>query len=354
MLILLGLLMPLSDARMSGDASDEPARPVYLCDRTSSALRIDGRLDEPDWIAAPWSDPFVDIRGTAGPIPPLRTRMKMLWDDQALYVAAELQEPQLWATLTERDAVIYQENDFELFLDPDGDTHRYAELEINALGTVWDLLLERPYRDGGPALSGWDIAGLCAAVHLDGTLNDPSDTDRGWQVEIALPWSALEGIAPGGGPPREGAVWRANFSRVAWRREVVGGTYVKAIDPATGRTFPEDNWVWSPQRAVNMHEPEYWGRVLFRGVAAGSPPLVPALDPEGPSRWLLRRVYYAQREHQRREGRYTDDPARLGLTAGETERLTLVVVGATWTASVPAATGGGTWYIREDGRIWRP
>ena len=60
--------------------------------------------------------------------------------------------------MTERDSVIFRDNDFEVFIDPDGDTHAYYELEINALGTVWDLLLLKPYRDGGPAINGWDIA----------------------------------------------------------------------------------------------------------------------------------------------------------------------------------------------------
>jgi hypothetical protein len=75
--------------------------------------------------------------------------MKMVWDDEYLYVAAEMEEPDIWATLTERDSVIFHDNDFEVFIDPDGDTHAYYELEVNALATAWDLMLLKPYRDGG-------------------------------------------------------------------------------------------------------------------------------------------------------------------------------------------------------------
>ena len=75
----------------------------------------------------------------------------MLWDDDFFYIAAALEEPHVWATLTEHDSVIFQDPDFEVFLDPDGDNHSYYEIEINALGTVWDLRLVKPYRDGGPA-----------------------------------------------------------------------------------------------------------------------------------------------------------------------------------------------------------
>ena len=133
---------------------------------------------------------------TLRPRPALRTRAKMLWDDEYFYVGAEMAEPHLWATLTQHDAVIFQDHDFEVFIDPDGDNHEYYEFEINALGTGWDLLLPRPYKDGGAAVDHWEIPGLRSAVHLDGTLNDPSDTDRGWSVELAFPWEVLGRAGP--------------------------------------------------------------------------------------------------------------------------------------------------------------
>jgi hypothetical protein len=159
-----------------------------VCLRTTGPLTIDGRLDEPAWQATDWSAPFVDIDG----VKPVRhaTRMKMLWDDKALYIAARLDEPDLWATITTRDAVIFQDHDFEVFLDPGGDSHEYYELEVNALGTPWDLFLVKPYRDGGPPLHAWDIAGLRVGVDVRGTLNRPGDRDDGWTVELALPGRA--------------------------------------------------------------------------------------------------------------------------------------------------------------------
>jgi hypothetical protein len=252
-----------------GDAMQAKAPELrrYVCYRAQAAPEIDGRLDEPNWRAASWSEDFIDIVGDARPAPRWRTRVKMLWDDDYLYVGAEMEEPDLWATLTERDAVIYRDNDFEVFIDPDGDTHNYYELEINAFGTVWDLFLNKPYRDGGKADTSWDIDGLEAAVFLQGTLNDPSDRDDGWTVELAIPWRALAEHAPEGRAPRAGEEWRMNFSRVQWQLEVAGGRYQKVTDPGTGKPLPEDNWVWSPQGAVNMHMPEMWGVVRFGDVA---------------------------------------------------------------------------------------
>src|SRR5581483_8420951 len=72
-------------------ASGELAHPLgYVCYRAPSPITIDGRLDDPAWAAAPCTDPFVDIEGDKRPKPRHRTRVKMLWDDDALYIAAEL------------------------------------------------------------------------------------------------------------------------------------------------------------------------------------------------------------------------------------------------------------------------
>jgi hypothetical protein len=234
-------------------AESEPKR--YECRRTTQPPKIDGTIEEAEWQRAPWSEAFVDIEGDAKPAPRFRTRMKMLWDDQNLYIAAELEEPQVWATLTEHDSVIFRDNDFEVFLNPSGDTRNYFEFEINALNTSWDLFLPKPYLKGGKADNSWDVPGLRTAVHIDGTLNDAQDRDRGWTVEIAMPWSAFEARS-GYGRPRSGQDWRVNFSRVEWRTETVDGKYRKL----PGK---EDNWVWSPQGVVNMHVPEKWGFVRF-------------------------------------------------------------------------------------------
>ena len=235
----------------------------YVAYRAPEPLVIDGRLDEPAWQSAPWTADFVDITGADSLRPRFRTRARMLWDSTFLYIGAELEEPHLWATLTRRDAVIFHDNDFEVFIDPDGDTHEYYELEVNALNTVWDLFLVKPYRDGGPAIDAWDIAGLKTAVSLDGTLNVPTDRDRGWQVEIAIPWKVLKEAAHRPAPPAPGDQWRINFSRVEWRLEPTVAGYGKIVDPVTGKPLPEDNWVWSPQGLVNMHYPEMWGVVQF-------------------------------------------------------------------------------------------
>jgi hypothetical protein len=320
----------------------------YVCYRAAGPIGIDGRLDEPSWQAVPWSDPFVDIEGESIPKPRFRTRMKMLWDDDYLYIGTELEEPHVWATLTKHDSVIFHDNDFEVFIDPDGDSHEYYEFEINALNTGWDLLLPRPYKDGGRPVDSWEIPGLKTAVHVDGTLNDPRDTDRGWTVELAFPWKVLTELASPRERPKDGDQWRINFSRVEWQHEVVDGKYRRL--PNT----KEDNWVWSPQGVVDMHRPEMWGYVQFSTAPVGTAHFRP--DPDWEARSVLHAVYYAQREYRSKHGEWARVLRQLGLDGIKVTTLAgephLEKARDLFQVSVTVKSSGKRWHIRQDARIW--
>jgi hypothetical protein len=121
------------------------------------------------------------------------------------------------------------------------------------------------YLDNGRAPHEWNLQAMRWAVHVDGTLNDPRDVDQGWSVEFALPWSGFKKSAGMPCPPRDGDVWRINFSRVQWQHEIVEGKYRKV--PGT----KEDNWVWSPQGVIDMHRPQRWGYVRFTANSIESP-----------------------------------------------------------------------------------
>jgi hypothetical protein len=310
-LLTLFLLTAAGPIAKPACAAGPPPR-TYVAHLAARPPVIDGRLDDPSWRDAAWTGDFLDIEGEASPRPRFRTRVKMAWDSDHLYVAAELEEPHVWATLTEHDSVIFHDNDFEVFLDPDGDNHHYSEFEINALNTGWDLRLPAPYRDDGKAQDDWEMPGLKTAVSIQGTLNDPMDIDVGWTVELALPWAAIVASNDAHDPPLDGDTWRMNFSRVEWKTRIEAGKYVK---------FPgkrEDNWVWSPQYAVDMHRPERWGFVQFR--SASAPPdaeFVP--DPDQPIREQLMRVYHAQRSFRDKYGRYARTLDELDLAPDASE-----------------------------------
>jgi WD40 repeat protein/serine/threonine protein kinase len=327
----------------------------YVCGRAAGPVPFDGRLDEGVWKDAPWTDDFVDIEGDRRIKPRFRTRAKMLWDDRYFYIGAELEEPHVQGTYTRHDSYIFREdNDFEVFLSPDGSNHNYAELEMNALNTTWDLRLSKPYRDDGKAEDNWEIPGLKTAVHVHGTVNNPRDVDRGWTVEIAIPWEVVRALNDdqSGGVPRDGDQWRVNFSRVEWIFDIVDGKYVRRKDRR------EDNWVWSPQHVVNMHQPETWGYVQFSTAAPGQAQFRP--DPAGPVRHLLHRVYYAQRAFHKEHERYSRTLEELALPRLDAEGLVGAVRlegdGSTFRASADVRYPDGRtgrWHTREDSRVWR-
>ena len=332
----------------------------YVCRRAAGPLKIDGRLDEASWADADWTEVFGDIEGPAKPAPRFRTRVQMLWDDQYLYIGAYLEEPHVWATLKDRDSIIFQDNDFEVFIDPDGDTHDYYELEMNALNTVWDLLLVKPYRDGGPAVHAWDIQGLKTGVQVMGTLNDPSDRDKAWSVEIALPFVVLKECIPGKPErPAAGDQWRVNFSRVEYRLDVVNGAYLKAKDPGTGQPLPEDNWTWTPQGVINIHYPEMWGFVQFSSKVPGKGKEKFDRRPDEEVKWALRKIYYAERALSFEKSPFGTGLGALGLKNEAALRVkgwSYPPVLQTTTSlfeAIYAAKSGETWHIREDGLVWK-
>ena len=221
-------LLLLAATTLAGDTppwpfpwpEDRVAR--YEARRTSDPIVVDGRLDEPGWKAAPRSPRFSDlVRGAPGIHD---TRAAVLWDDEYLYVGYWVEEPFVEGTLTERDSLIYKNNDVELFI---AGRDAYYELEINSLGTIYEVFFvwEEAYERAGYAklpefdragkdvrpFGGvgfknhprgrrigfwrWDLPGLRSAVHVDGTVNDNADRDRGWTVEIAVPWTGLAHLA---------------------------------------------------------------------------------------------------------------------------------------------------------------
>jgi predicted metalloprotease with PDZ domain len=352
--LLAAIMKPVAAATPAAKPAEAMVLPPpkgYVCYQARRPIKIDGRLDDRDWEFAPWTDDFVDIEGDIRPRPRFRTRVKMMWDNQYFYVGALLDEPHVWGTLTKHDSVIFQDNDFEIFIDPDGDNHEYYELEINALNTEWDLFLKKAYRDGGPAVNEWEIPGLKTGVHVSGTLNNSGDKDTGWSVEFAIPWAVLAEYAHRPAPPRDGDQWRVNFSRVEWRHELSDGQYAKVPN------IREDNWVWSPQGVIDMHRPERWGYVQFSEGPPGQTAYRP--DPAGPIRDRLMQIYNAQTAFHKRTKRWatTLDELKLPDLAGmPAHQISLRPSADGYLASItftPAGGKGQTWTIQHDSRIRR-
>ena len=328
----------------------------YVCYKASEKITIDGKLTENSWTDAQWTNYFVDIEGDLKPAPLYNTRAKMLWDDSCFYFAAHLDEPNLWARLKQRDTVIFRDNDFEIFIDPDGDTHGYYEYETNAYATEWDLFLTKPYRDGACALDGFNYPGLRTAVTVQGTVNNPADTDTSWIVEVAIPWKTFKDCADTPLPPLDGDQWRVNFSRVEWQLDKTTSGYTKKINPETNRSYPEYNWVWSAQGLIAMHAPETWGIVQFCMENPGNSVVHFNLKKDEEARWALRKLYYNQRTYHLNNSCYTTNLNTLGL-----KDVSLVNYGwppevyitpTLFEAVLRSNDKMEEWHITQDGKIW--
>ena len=243
------------------DISKEIINPkTYVVYKVASPINIDGIADEEIWRNTMFTDDFIDIEGVKKPNQ--STKVKMLWDKDYLYVYAKLNENHIWGNITKRDAVIFLNNDFEVFINPSNDNHNYGEIEINALETVWDLVLNKPYNVGGKPKNKWNLNKLKSKVFIKGTLNNPTDIDEYWSVEMAIPLDAFAELKHK--PkinPIDGEQWRINFSRVQWDHDIKDGVYSRKKE--NNKYLPEYNWVWSNQGAINMHLPENWGYIHF-------------------------------------------------------------------------------------------
>jgi uncharacterized lipoprotein YddW (UPF0748 family) len=241
------------------------AEPTYLCQKAIDPIRIDGHLNERSWQKAQFLPPMRDLSGKPAQY---HCSIQMTYDDDYLYFAAVLPTPNINGSLTQRDSIIYHDDDFEIFIDPTNSGHNYLELEINALNTVWDLFLTAPYREGAAciAIHDWDIKGLKHAVSYQGTLNHPDDIDTSWTVEIAWPWTSITHHATlprVAHPPSHNQEMRFNFSRVD-----------HPLDPITGKRG-EINTVWAATRQATIHAPEQWGRIRFSKNPVGTPEAFP-------------------------------------------------------------------------------
>ena len=323
---------------------------TYVALKAEKQLTIDGKELEKDWEKAAWSDEFIDIEGVKTPKYP--TRVKMLWDDAYFYIMAKMEEPHVWANLKQRDTVVFYNNDFEVFVDPDGDTHNYYELELNALNTAWDLFLTQPYRGDNAVVNDYEMIGLKSAIHVDGTLNDYRDQDVGWTVEIAIPWSTFKlGYNQDVVPVDQ--FWRVNFSRVNWEFDIIDQAYVRKKDEK-GKYLPEYNWVWSPTGVINMHEPEKWAYVFFSSKDSGDVSQFQIPEDEM-IKWELYELYRSHLKFIEKNNALASNISMLTNKAlevgGQKLEARLKSYDLGWNLSVKSPFSGKTLIVMEDGKF---
>jgi hypothetical protein len=170
--------------------------PRLIARQASGPIVVDGQLDEADWRNAISTAAFVDAQGAlASP----ESRARVLYDATSLYVGFAVADLDLRSTFESTDQHVGEQDAVVLSIDPSGDGKRYFELQVSPRGVRYDSLHE------GTEIADWDSHAEIQ-VDLHGKLND-AEADGGYQVELAIPWSALGR----GQPPAADTVFQVGF-----------------------------------------------------------------------------------------------------------------------------------------------
>ena len=233
--------------------------PALEIRRATAPIVLDGRGTDRAWSraqrTAAWLNP---VDGTA--VEGGDAWAKLLWDDTYLYVLMHARDPDVWATIRERDGALWDEEVLELYLDPSGDGRDYLELQLNPLGTVFDAVFPEPNQRDLASARAVDVEGMVTAVHVSGTVDDRTDADRSWSAEARIPFASLPGWETF--EPGDDATVRLNFYRYDRPADADG--------PATS--------AWSPVGPGSFHRPDRFGLGTFVGAfgagATGTPEVV--------------------------------------------------------------------------------
>ena len=313
--------------------SDYPKQYVAYKLLPGESIDLDGRLDEPAWTNVAPMGELDSLMGPASKSKPyLSTISRMRWDENCLYVGAYLEEPQAWVNHTEENTALYKDNDYEVFVDVGGSSFAYKEHEVNALNVRWNLLMVRPYLDGGPAVcvssdptlcskaapeqgivEPWDIRNTwkTAVAVYGGKVNDPDHGTKAWSVEMCLPMKDMLKYT-NANVPKAGDYWKINVMRVQWHvhKEVIGGKAIYVKDQGV----PCGNWGWQPTGVENVHLPDRWGYVQFAQGEINKTSSV--RDPYYIVRRTLRAIYESEKSYLGMYQRgYTDNVKELMISA---------------------------------------
>jgi hypothetical protein len=183
----------------------------YRLPLVSEAPTIDGKADDTIWRNARWT-PWFKRPNKQRLNPKIRTRAKLLYDSEALYVFFETYDSDISNSRTTRDDQLWRSDVVELYLDPGHDTKDYLEFQFAPTGALFDALFKSHRKPHWKqAAADFNMAGLEVKVHLKGTLNQSEDQDQGWSVEARIPFSELPGIE---GAPKPGTRWGFNLYRI--------------------------------------------------------------------------------------------------------------------------------------------
>jgi len=308
---MVGLFVWIALSSLNGYAKGV----FYPCYRVATPPGIDGVLDEREWQLAERID-FADL--VTGARADLASSVKLLWDNERLYLAFTFADTNIWARITKRDTPsrpdfkAYTENFAKVYLDPDGDSRNYTEMHFSPSGAINDKWQNMPWRSEARKNCGlpesettqnhweWNCEGIQVAVAVQGTLNNPGDLDQGWVLEIAIPFAAMKRFAGSGScPPKPDDTWRIHLGR---RYQLEGADPSKA-----------SYWTWPTLGVKDCHNPDKWGYLVF--VNATHPVTADTFSnlPKGKFKWKMLCVHKEQTTTKEAIDKMLADAQRMGF-----------------------------------------
>ena len=217
--------------------------PSVTIPRASRPIVADGVLEEAAWSTAP----VLSMSDTMGRGVPTQypTKLRLLYDDDNLYVAFDATDVDITCPYEKRDDPIYDHETVELFLMPNVRAPAlgpYVELQASPKGVIFDaaFIARRKGMD-----KSFD-AGQKVGTKVRGTLNVEDGRDDGWVSEWVVPWKGIRGIDA---PPKPGDEWRMNAFRIEKYR--------------SGGRLQGEYTAWSPPRVGDFHNVDRFGRMKF-------------------------------------------------------------------------------------------
>jgi hypothetical protein len=244
--VLFGLLIAYASA-----FAQQPTINQYTVKRTPGKITVDGKLNEPGWQSAAFTVPYVVYN--TGAVPKFPSQAKMLWDDTCLYIGIVMTDKDVWANTkvwTRASGGLFKEEVAEVFIDPDGDGLNYIEAEFNPYGAMMPLLMTKEYAQKGTSDYNWTFKNQLIGTSVQGTLNDSTDVDTSWTIELALPFADMASVAPTMSfPPKPGDSWRINLYRYEYTR------------PLSSKI--QELTAWNQTDSRGFHAPDKFGKITF-------------------------------------------------------------------------------------------
>ncbi|KAK9768924.1 hypothetical protein K7432_000051 [Basidiobolus ranarum] len=331
-LVILGL----AASSLGNNTCKVPSPKTHVSYRASGPIVLDGKLDDEAWKKVPWTENFGNILGAAGTPPPsmMNTRVKIMFDEEYIYVGAQIDEEIIRAKPECGDKA-WDDNDFQFYLDADRSNRNLKVIKMNALGVYDSVIYDKPPSNNGVAKP-WDIKSKFEfKVYTNGQVNDPRwRRVKGgfWSVEWKLHKSLLSNKALGKrdveGVP---AYQNMNFLRTGYNPTSVYPLPDQSNATSTASLFfgipPVFNFSgmmkrhqvtakyqfsWTPQYSNDPTNPDLWGHMEFKDTTDTSIPFVE--DPNYSTRYALMQVYYAQQAYAaKNHGKYANVYSKLNI-----------------------------------------